>query len=290
MGADDWLRRVHPLTHVRRNGGRYARDPAVEAEIESVLGTGAAALLQRARVRDRQSPDFLREETLVYLIRAYHAAGEQQVVLGLTNALLTRCATWITRRLHGLGLRRHHINDAYLEVVRVVIGAVTDLASDRGDFYQVRFAKALKLKVLTAYDRQLREVERERQHVRFPSAAGSGGEGPDQGSADDEVDRSGFRAEMADPRWADDDLLDAEEHAERRELLEPMLRAIREPNHREAFVLQHLEGWQITAEDPREPCLSRYFRKSPKTIYNWIKQAEADIAAAGFAARREEER
>jgi hypothetical protein len=54
------------------------------------------------------------------------------------------------------------------------------------------------------------------------------------------------------------------------------------------FVLQRLEGWQITAENPGEACLTRKFRKSPKTIYNWIKQAEADIAAAGFAAWREE--
>lgn len=286
MAADDWLRKVHPLTHTRKGGGRYARDPAVEAGIASVVGTQAVALIQRARVRDRQSGDFLREETLVYFIRAYQAAGEQEVVIALTNALLTRCAKWITQRLRALGLRRHHVNDAYVEVVRIVIGAVTDLASDRGDFYQVRFARALKFKVLTAYNTQLHEVKREAQHVRFPSAAGS----TDEEFEDGEVDRSAFRPEMADPGREDDELLDVEERAERRGLLEPMLSAIRKPKHREAFVLQRLEGWQITAENPREPCLTQHFGKSPKTIYNWIKQAEADIAAAGFAAWREEER
>jgi hypothetical protein len=283
MAADDWLRRVRPLTHARAGGGRYERDPAVDAEIASLLDTQPLALIQRAKVRDRQSKDFLRDETLVYFIRAYHAVGEQSVVILLTNALLERCAKWITRRLGALGLRRHHVNDAYLEVVRIVIGAVTDLASDRGDFYQVRFARALKLKVLTAYDRQLREVEREAQHVEFPRAAESGDEGPDDGPG-----RSTFRPEMADPGRADDELLDAEERAERRGILEPMLSAIRNPRHREAFVLQRLEGWQITAENPREPCLTRHFGKSPKTIYNWIKQAEADIASAGFEAWLEE--
>ncbi len=286
MAADDWLRTVRPLTHVRKGGGRYARDPVVEAEIASTLAAPPLRLIHRAKVRDRQASDFLREETLVYFIRAYAAAGEQEIVIALTNALLARCAKWITRRLGALGLRRHHVNDAYLEVIRIVIGAVTDLASDRGDFYQVRFARALKFKVLTAYNTQLREVEREEQHVRFPRVTESVGEELE----DDEAGRSAFRPELADPSRADDDLLDVEERAERRGLLEPVLSAIRTPKHREAFVLQHLEGWQITAENPGEPCLARHFGKSPKTIYNWIKQAEADIAAAGFAAWREEER
>lgn len=285
MAADDWLRKVYPLTHARAGGGLYARDPAVEAEIASAIGMQPLALIRRARVRDRQAGDFLREETLVYFIRAYQAAGEQEVVIALSDALLARCAKWITGRLRALGLRRHHVDDGYLEVVRIVIGAVTDLASDRGDFYQVRFARALKLKVLTAYKAQLREVEGERQRVRFPSAAGLADEEPNDG----ETDRSGFRPEMADPGRADDELLDAEGRTERRGLLEPMLSAIEKSKHREAFVFHRLEGWQITAENPREPCLTRHFGKSPKTIYNWIKQAEADIAAAGFAAWRYEE-
>lgn len=288
MAADDWLRTVRPLTHVRKGGGRYARDPAVEAEIASALGVPPLRLIQQAKVRDRQATDFLREETLVYFIRAYQAAGGQEIVIALTNALLARCAKWITRRLGALGLRRHHVDEAYIEVIRIVIGAITDLASDRGDFYQVRFARALKFKVLTAYNTQLREVEREGQHVRFPTAAESVGEKGEE-LEDGGAGQTPFRPELADPRRADDDLLDVEERAERRGLLEPVLSAIRTPKHREAFVLQRLEGWQITAENPGEPCLVRHFGKSPKTIYNWIKQAEADIAAAGFAAWREEE-
>lgn len=287
MAADEWLRTVCPLTHVRKGGGRYARDPAVEAEIASTLRVPPRQLIHRAKVRDRQASDFLREETLVYFIRAYQAAGEQEIVIALTNALLARCAKWITRRLGALGLRRHHIDEAYIEVIRIVVGAITDLASDRGDFYQVRFARALKFKVLTAYNTQLREVERERQHVRFPSTAESVGEELE----DREPAQTPFSPELADPSRPDDDLLDVEKRAEQRGLLEQVLSAIRTPKHREAFVLHRLEGWQITAENPGQPCLMRHFGKSAKTIYNWIQKAEADIAAAGLAAwRKEEER
>lgn len=285
MAADDPLRRVQPLTD-RKGGGRYERDPAAEAEIASVLSLSPAALIARAGNRDRKSADFLREETLVYFIRAYHAAGKQAVVTGLTEALLARCARGIFRRLRALGLRQQDAEDAYLEVVRVVITAITDLTSGRGDFYQVRFAKVLKGKVLTAYDKQLREVERVERQVGFNAAADSTIEEVEDG----EIDRSGFRTELAEPSRADDELLEAEERAERRALLDAVLGAIRDPKHREAFVLHRLDGWQITANDPNEPCLVRHFKvKTPKTIYNWIKQAEADIAAAGFAARQEEE-
>jgi len=283
MAADDPLRRVQPLTD-RKGGARYERDPAVEAAIASVLALSPTALIARAHNRDWKSADFLREEVLVYFIRAYHAAGKQAVVTGLTEALLARCTRWIFRRLRALGLRQQDAQDAYLEVVRVTITAITDLTSGRGDFYQVRFAKVLKLKVLTAYDKQLREVERVEQQVSFNVAAGSTVEETEDG----EIGRSGFRAEVADPSRAD--VLDAEERRERQALLDAVLGAIRIQRHREAFVLHRLEGWQITANDPNEPCLVQHFKvKSPKTIYNWIKQAEADIAAAGFVARREEE-
>lgn len=284
MAADDPLRRVQPLTD-RKGGQRYERDPAVEVEIASVLSLSPVALIARAGIRDRKSADFLREETLVYFIRAYHAAGRQAVVTELTEALLARCARWIVRRLRALGLRQQDAEEAYFEVVRVVITAITDLSSGRGDFHQVRFAKVLKLKVVTAFDKQLREVERVQQQVPFNAATDSTEEEVEDG----DIDRSGFRAEAADPSRADDALLDAEEGTERRALLNAVLGAIGNRKHREAFVLQRLEGWQITADDPDEPCLVRHFKvKSPKTIYNWIKQAEADIAAAGFAARQEE--
>jgi hypothetical protein len=285
MAADDPLRRVQPLTC---HGGevRYKRDPAVEAAIISALSLSPAELIARARNRDRKSVDFLREETVVYFIRAYHAAEKNEVVTALTEELLTRCACGIFRRLRALGLRQQDAQDAFSEVVRVVITAITDLTSGRGDFYQVRFAKALKLKVLTAYDTQLREVKRVKQQFSFNGDADLTVEEFEEG----EIDMSGFRGEMADPSRADDELLDSDERAERQALLDSVLGAIRNPTHRDAFVLHRLEGWQITANDPNEPSLVQHFNvKSPKTIYNWIKQAEADIAAAGFSARREEE-
>ena len=287
MTADDAFKRVQPLTHVRKGGGLYQRDPAVEAEIASVLQAPPESLTVRARIGERESPDFLREETLVYYIRVYHAIGKQAIVTKLTEALLARCARWITRRLRALGLRQQDAEEAYSEIVRVVITAITDMESDRGDFYQVRFARALKLKVLNAYDKQLREVERGQQQVRFTPGSASTVEEIEEG----EIERGRFRAEVAEPSQADDEMFNGEDRAERRALLDAVLGSIRNPRHREAFVLHRAEGWQITANDPNEPCLVRYFQvKSAKTIYNWIRQAEADIAAAGFAAWREEER
>ena len=90
----------------------------------------------------RIRPDFLKEESLVYLIRHYFEVGNRQRVNDLSEFLLGRCAKLIYGKLGGLGTDAR--DDGYAEVVEQLFARILDLESDRGDFLQVRFWKVLE--------------------------------------------------------------------------------------------------------------------------------------------------
>jgi hypothetical protein len=269
MEPVDSLETVVPLTHVLRDGSVYTRLPAVETRIKRVLAHPKVELLRVARCRDESSEDFLHDEVLVYFIRAYHRADDQSAVLILTEALLARYARWIEGRLRALGLPSDRANDAYQDVVRVVIDAIADLESDRGDHFQVRFAHGLRRKMLSAYDSHLRALEREQSQDSLDS-----GEEDEPAEHAQSMERAS-REELHSSFQADALVFENES----REVINEALSSIKDRRHRDAFILRHGEGWPITANEPGEACLSKYFRKSPKTIHNWLKQAEADLSA-----------
>ena len=50
------------------------------------------------------------------------------------------------------------------------------------------------------------------------------------------------------------------------------------PEHqRVAYVLRYYEGWQIESDDPDEPTISGYFKRTPRMIRNWFEQAEKTL-------------
>ena len=61
-----------PLTRTNSNGDVYQRHSVVDRQIQEALALYAEELHKRAAIGDDRSPDFLKEETLVYLIRHYH--------------------------------------------------------------------------------------------------------------------------------------------------------------------------------------------------------------------------
>jgi hypothetical protein len=84
--------RVYPLTRRRPDGAPLQRSPQVEAQIVGALALSPDELIQRATLRDSQTTEYLQEETLVYLIRAFHHLGNSVVVNTLSEELLRRCA------------------------------------------------------------------------------------------------------------------------------------------------------------------------------------------------------
>ena len=257
---------IEPLSHFTRSGRAYHRTPEVDAQIASALRLSPSELTARAKIRDRDAPEFLKEEVLVYFVRLHHRAADFDTVNALSQVLLERCARRITRRLRALGLDKEDALTAYHQIVSEMIDAIIDPESDRGEFLQVRFGRALRFRLLNVYDAWLCATKRDAQHDSLTGSV--------DWSSDFDEDTSD-REQLGEHLGSGEDLALDLKH---REMIQEALFAIRDERHREAFVLRHFEGWPLEADDPHGACLSRRFGVSVKTVYNWLRTAEADLA------------
>jgi hypothetical protein len=131
---------------------------------------------------------------------------------------------------------------------------VSALDDARGDFYEVRFAMALKRLTTSAFRQCVLTIVHHRQMEQDTAA-----EGPDSRNA------------PFDPyQWPED----AVSFADGRKGLE----AIKDERHRMAFALYAMQEVPIESDDPKIETISRYFKVSPRTIRNWLDRAEADLA------------
>ena len=173
-----WARLPEPLTHTNKDGKRYQRLPEVDKQIRTALELEVEDLITRATVSDESSPDFLKEEALVYLIRHHRREKDHRAVDDLTEVLLRRFARWVESQLRTLG--KEAAEDGYSDVVKRLFTQVLDLDSNRGDFLQVRFWLALKSFTVRAFNEQLKQVKLSKNNSSLDSLAGYDGEDSDE--------------------------------------------------------------------------------------------------------------
>lgn len=256
-----------PLTR-GGSAGRYRRSAEVEAQLQDALTLSASALRERAGVTDPHDPAFLREESLVYLIRNAHRRGDELLVSALAERLLRRCARWIETRLQSLA--PDAAEEGYAAVVAALFTPILDLESDRGDFLQVRFWVVLDRLVITAHRAQVRRLTRAKREV--PLARLSGDDGP--GDADGDEPRRGER--VSDDHWAATPALD-ERWVDHPVILDAL--AGLTPRAQEAFILKHAAGWPVESNDPAVMTISRALRVTGRTVRNDLAAAEAHVMA-----------
>ncbi len=253
-----------PLTRKNADGEVYCRQAAVDRQIQTALGLDSGELRTRSEVTDKASPDFLKEEALVYLIRHYHRAADQGCVNFLSEALLRRCATWISHQLHSLD--NEAAEEGYSDVVTRLFERILDLDSDRGDFLQVRFWMVLKKLAVDVFDRQLRQLTRGRDSIPLTTIAGHDGEDDKAATRGARLRTPGALATRA-----------AESEAIERTEIREALSQLDEPL-RSAFLLRHFVGLPIEDQDPAVHTISRRFGKTPRTIRNWLARAGKCLA------------
>jgi len=217
-------------------------------------------MLERARIRNHRVQDYLREECLIYLIREYLVRGTERIAKRLSEILYRRCAKFVNERLRALGLQ--HVDDAFNDVMKGMYERINDLKSDRGDYFQVRFWVALKALTVKTFGRYVKRIKRDKTNEQDSTRIGA-----IPGTQGDEDERPDPLDAVADPTIPVEDLPKLNEG----------LNTIRDPRHRSAFVLRYFGSMQTESDDPEEPTISRYFEKTPRTIRNWLKQAEEDL-------------
>lgn len=244
---------IKPLTRRNLEGEVYERLPSVEAQIQEALVLAPEPLIERARVREIDSPLYLQEETLVYLIREHYRENQRNLVDSLTDALLRRCSKRINNLVRG-SVESRYVDDCFRHIIKEVFERILDLERDRGDFAQVRFWVFLDRQIVEGIKKYLREERRDALTSSLDAEEDADPEEPPP-------------IEVEDTR-----IFRADERAMYRE----GLRVLKEPL-RTAFILRYFENWQIQSDDPSEATISRHFDVTPRTIHNWLKKAEQEL-------------
>lgn len=247
-----------PLTRRSKTTGElYYRRPEVETQIAEALAADTASLLRRVRERDTEAGGFLKEECLVHLIRELARRGEEQTSRQVAEELAIRCMDFIR------GQVRRLIGDEYLEdcrndVLSQTFERIFDSDTDRADYFEVSFWQFLKRLCGDEVDKYWRVQGKERSTDSY----------------DDVVETEGGDvAKAAQP--SADFRLETFDHIRLREGL------LRLPVEiRTAFILHYLDGHPVESSDPHVITVSRYFRKTPRTIRNWLARG-VEIVTSG---------
>ncbi len=253
-----------PLTHRNKKGKVYQRLGEVDSQIQMALALETEELQARSVITDQTSPEFLKEECLVYLIRHHHKEGNRQCVNGLTESLLRRCGTWIKGQL--CSIRDPELeSQGYADVIAMLFERILDLDSDQGDFLQVRFWVVLKSLTVQTFSDLLK---------------------PHPGYDGEDVDAVGQGVGLRAASTVVSSPVETEVINE--SLIREALSQLEEPI-RSAYLLRHYIGLQIEDQNPAVLTISRYFDKTPRTIRNWLTKADRCLAEWRTKERRDEQ-
>lgn len=228
----------------------YTRPPEIEEAIREALELEWRELVSRAEIRDAEDPGFIPPEVLIFLLRAALAAGQRDAADTLGGILFGRVERLITNYAWRLVEEMdYRVEEVTGDLLAELFTRLSDLQSDRADFAQVKFGMYLqrfcfenkrKLKRQSGYDKRTRII----------------------GETDPETDII-FDIPDREPVCSQEDLETMREGLN--DLPEQM---------RKAFVLRYYEGWQVESNKPEEVTISGYFKKTPRTIRNWLTEAE----------------
>lgn len=243
---------VRPLT--RRD---YVRTEATQRQIADSLGLDPEGLIVRAQQRDKDAPDYLSAEALVYFIRRADSGADGKTRDALIRELLERCTVFFRGQLRGCKNEedRRDLQSA------VITNLIEDLLApdDRGDFMQVRFWRYLKRRTISVWNKFTRNAGKT-ESLDVPAIDEDGAEG---GTKQDLLTDDGLTLEQ----------------------LTTISGALAKlpPNVRRAFILRHAFGVKIGADNltddpPNEVTLARHFGCSGRTIRNWLKEAETRLS------------
>lgn len=266
-----------PLTRKQRNGEVLVRNPAVEAEIRSMLQQSPAEIRRRASIQAEDDGDFITAECLVYLIREMYRRDEEAMVSALWAAITARVSPNVESKLRTLSASYHE--EGVSAVIRNMGLVIFDFDTDRGDFYQVSFWTTIQRRTIDEFRRQVRLNKKDRKFTSLEAQSA-------KGAYSTESDDDGDAAETED--WASESMTPLEE-LEHQELvvedtirIEVALSSLREIV-RQAFLLRN-EGWQIESKDPNEETISTMLKRTPRQIRNYLKEADQRLNS-----RREED-
>ncbi|GLQ82617.1 hypothetical protein GCM10007881_61400 [Mesorhizobium huakuii] len=254
---DDPMLYPVPLTSVRaKGGGAYNRFRDVEEEITQILRSGDPATLLLGG-----SLSTCKSQTLVYFAR--HSGTDRHLVGQLVHEIMSRAAAIVAKNSRGF-------SDTDVEIIAggVRVHLVTLLFADPS----TRMSENLEVDFHGAVRQQT--IKEQRPFKDVPTA--------------NKFDTASTTADGSDPL---DDIPEKAASTALDELIRKtsppqvrqLLKAIKDPKHRKAFILRKLRDWPMTSADPSMPTVTKYFGLRPeqaRTVQYWIDRAIKEMREA----------
>ncbi len=248
------------LTCSSKTGKPYCRHDAVEVEISAALAVDPQHWLEA-----NGRPKRWRLETLVHLIRLRAAASDGHMLGVLLAEFLARAKPTIDSRAQGYGL-------ADSEAIEIEVGdALVDLilapAPTRMSEYLEVDARTMIRQRTDRAVAQRTDLPKARHFLATET--------------DDDGGQSSTVEGLPDPSLDPLEHLLESEAAASKGLVRRLLRAVKDPRHRKAFILHKLRGWPYASPDADVPTLCSHFAPvGERQIRNWITTAIAQMRAA----------
>lgn len=253
--GDPW-KTLRPLTRRRKDGQVYSREARTEEQIQALCALSEPARRGRLAVGDRHAPDFVCEEALVYCLRAYHRAGDDDFAWQIAERLVDRTTGHVRRQIERWRLSSDDADDCVRDLFTVLLEAVFD-NDPAGEFWEVRFWVCL--------DRRLWNLL-EKQQAATDLVRGSG----ESAASDDADTATGDEPLLRVP----DSKLGPDRLAELNEAL-----ALLTENERLALFLCRVEGWPEESDDPARVSAAKVLGVTGRSVRNYLRRAETKLRA-----------
>lgn len=154
---------IVPLTKRKQDGTLYVRPDNIEALLVQLAELSRDDLLARAAIRKRTDPLYIPTECLLYFVRASRRDNSDAWFERLYKILQERVLSTLPRIDGGGGsvaLTSERIRNAVFDRFVELLASDRRQADDKLDFYEVRFAMALKRLRLDAQENAWNEANR----------------------------------------------------------------------------------------------------------------------------------
>lgn len=255
MGDDlgDGIWPVRSLSRLRKDGIPYTREAAVEAQVRQLGANGEQTRRAWMALADRADSRFVREESLVYCLREYHARGDADRAWFIADLLVQRVHGHVRREIGCWRLGPDDADDCARDLFAALFESVFD-RSPAFEFWEVRFWVCL--------DRRLWNLAQKRQQIRDGELHLADRDDAEQGAGE------GLLAQIPDAGPGPEAL------AEYREAL-----SLLTENERLAVYLCHVQGWPEESEKPDQPSAARTLGVTGRSVRNYLRRAEAKLRA-----------
>ena len=248
---------VRPLTKRKKDGTLYVRPKAVETQIAAALREGGEALRRRLRIQERGSPEYLRTECLVHVVREASRNEDEQLLNAGVEGLLARCGRLLKTMVSGSLRDAEEIRASVLYRFSVLLArGVVNIAANELDYYECNFYGAFR-----ALNRSVVRIELNKDERKAEVLGG------------DEIDGHGTDS----LKWVTEALQNPEALVSRDELLDRLKQELL-PDELNAVVLCRVWGLKEESDNLDEITAASLCNCTGRTIRNRLSRADAKLS------------